>query len=90
MSRSSFPLMVALVLHPAIAAADYARPPDDGYPPEYDGRLRAEIDVDHRPSSTVRLFTGPAVKFAETPARGGLVLALDAGARGAGARFSGS
>lgn len=77
-------------LFPGVARADYARPPEDRYLLEDDGRSPRELEIDRQPGSTVRLFTGPGVKFADTPARGGLVLALDAGARGAGARFAGS
>lgn len=72
------------------ALADYAPPPDDRYPPDYDARPSRELDWERKPPSTVRLFTGPAVRFSDDPARGGLVLALDAGSRGAGARFSGA
>jgi hypothetical protein len=81
---------VALSFVPGMARADYARPPDDRYPPEYDPRPREDLDWERRPSSTIRLFTGPAARFSDGPARGGLVLALDAGSRGAGARFSGA
>src|SRR5205814_777327 len=82
--------LLAISLWPEAARADYAGPPDDRYSPEYDARPPPDYDLDHQPISTVRLFTGPAVRFADSPARGGLVLSLDAGRRGAGARFTGA
>jgi hypothetical protein len=90
MARKVLWAFVLLSLLPGIARADYARPPDDRYPPDYDQRPREELDWERRPTSTIRLFTGPAARFSDEPARGGLVLALDAGSRGAGARFSGA
>jgi len=90
MARLFLWALVSLSFVPGIARADYARPPDDRYPPDYDQRPREDLDWERRPTSTIRLFTGPAVRFSDGPARGGLVLALDAGSRGAGARFSGA
>jgi hypothetical protein len=90
MARHFLRAVVVLSLLEGGAHADYARPPDDRYPPDYDARPPQELDWDRKPTSTIRLFTGPAVRFSDAPARGGLVLALDAGSRGAGARFSGA
>jgi hypothetical protein len=90
MARPVLFALVWLSFIPGIARADYARPPDDRYPPDYEPRPREEVEWERRSTSTIRLFTGPAARFSDEPARGGLVLALDAGSRGAGARFSGA
>ncbi|HVU04046.1 MAG TPA: hypothetical protein VHE30_19940 [Polyangiaceae bacterium] len=98
-SRSHFRLLAlsfvaTVTLAPRAALADYAPPPDDRYPPpdRYDRYEPPEPYPrdEGEPRSTVRLFTGPLLRFSDEMARGGLGLSLDAGARAAGVRFSGA
>ncbi|HEX9296383.1 MAG TPA: hypothetical protein VF881_11120, partial [Polyangiaceae bacterium] len=65
----------------ATAQSGYARPPDGAWPnPSY-----AEPS-----DSTFRLSVGPALRIDSHRAHGGLVTALDIGARAAGGRLSGT
>jgi hypothetical protein len=88
---AAIPILLVLLL-PAPARADFARPPDGDYDhyDHYERREPSYSEGDYEPRSTVRLFTGPALRFSDDATRGGLGLALDAGARGAGARFAGT
>ncbi len=96
MNRAAPPILISALLSallPCTARAEYARPPDEPYSRPYPGERYApppDEDAGHEPRSVVRLFTGPVLRFADQSARGGLMFALDAGSRAAGARLSGA
>ena len=91
-------LAIAGILGASGAAAQpFSEPPDGGEPlvaHGYPDRAPPPIaEGDPRPplpTSTVRLFTGPALRISEHAPDGGLFAALDIGERAAGIRFSGS
>jgi hypothetical protein len=91
MARLASLSILVVLLSTAPARAEFA-PPPDFQQDHYERREPAlpAADTDYPPRSTVRLFTGPALRISDDAARGGLGLALDAGARGAGARFAGT
>jgi len=88
---------LALTARPALA--QFAEPPDP--PDEPALAVDADQDSDQReepqeeepfellPRSSVRVFTGPALRISNEAADGGLFVAFDVGARAAGARISG-
>jgi hypothetical protein len=97
-TRRSF-LLALLLTAPHPALADYAPPPDrdrdrdrhDPFPgsrePE---RGESNESYPNEPQSTVRLYTGPALRLADEAARVGLLVAADVGAGPAGLRASGT
>jgi hypothetical protein len=94
----------AIVLTSAAAHAQFAEPPDSDEPAlavdAEDDRDRDrdrgrdpynyEDDIVIGPRSSLRVFTGPALRISDDAAEGGLFVALDVGARAAGARLSGT
>lgn len=89
MARLSSASVLVVLLSAANARAEFAPPPDTRED-HYERREPAVPRDDLEPRSTVRVFTGPALRVSDDTARGGLGLAVDAGARGAGARFAGT
>jgi hypothetical protein len=90
-----------LLLAPAAGAADFAEPPDrepqiarsPDDEPYYDqphSHYHHDGYVEPLPRSTVRLFTGPALRISQDSPDGGLFAALDIGERAAGLRLSGA
>jgi hypothetical protein len=83
------------------ALAQFAEPPDPpeepalAVDPDEDTDRRRDLDDDDAesfellPRSSLRVFTGPALRISNEAADGGLFVALDVGARAAGARISG-
>jgi hypothetical protein len=82
------------------ALAQFAEPPDPpdepalAVDPDEDSNRRQDLDDDAEPfellpRSSLRVFTGPALRISNEAADGGLFVALDVGARAAGARISG-
>jgi len=90
----SAPLVAALLAHTAAAQAQYSDPPDGPWnppPPPYDvppddGGYDGFVDSPYPPSSSARLFIGPALQVSERRPDAGLVAALDVGRRAAGFR----
>jgi hypothetical protein len=89
MARLASLSILSLLLFTAPARAEFAPPPDSP-PDRYEWRDPTPAYGGYEPRSTVRLFTGPALRISDDAARGGLGLAIDAGSRGAGARFAGT
>jgi hypothetical protein len=90
MNRSVALLVSAMLATAAPARADYAQPPWERARDRYDTEPVTRAEEGPPSRSTVRLSTGPAVAFGGLDPRGGLVLALDVGSLGAGARFGGA
>ncbi|MBX3181827.1 MAG: hypothetical protein KIT72_11805 [Polyangiaceae bacterium] len=88
--------LVACLLLPGIASAQYAEPP---YPEPREQAVAYRHDHDppppdsfppYYPSSTVRVSIGPVLRVAEPGVNGGLGAALDIGRHAAGLRLNGS
>jgi hypothetical protein len=95
MLRSAACLVIALLVSPRSAEAEFADPPQsplehveepvrDPEPPE------AEIVLDSMPSSSLRVSVGPVLRVAQRATDAGLTAAVDIGSGAAGARLSGS
>ena len=91
----SAPLVATLLAHTAVAQSQYADPPDGPWvapPPPYqeqpdqDGYDDYYSEAPYPPSSSARLFIGPALHVSERQPDAGLLAALDVGRRAAGFR----
>jgi hypothetical protein len=93
MQRVRTLLMLAAASAPATAHAQFAEPPDDAALVVQDHRSREPLPEPQpydAPHSSVRLFTGPALRISDEASDGGLQVAIDIGARAAGGRLSGT
>ena len=82
MQKSALFAAAALIGAPAGAHAQYAQPPDV--------ERHAPHEHEMPPRSSVRIFTGPALRASSDASDGGLLVALDVGPGAAGGRFSGT
>lgn len=94
MNRVAFLIGAVVATLAPLAHADFASPPEhrawrSGPPDERADEPYAPAGTGVNDSS-LRLFTGPAVRFAQDATSGGLVAAIDVGEHAAGARLSGN
>jgi hypothetical protein len=100
MNSNCYAILLALALHASQspALAQYADPPDSpvvvdqsGWGvPEDRAALPDEPLEPHTQGSSLRLFTGPALRLGEHEPRAGLFAAVDLGRTAAGLRLSGA